>query len=52
MTSGELENEGWCRGTVIIVLSNGVLLYASSDSEGNDAGVMCVRDKDKNFILA
>jgi hypothetical protein len=40
MTQEEQDREGWHRGTTVIVLGNGVLLYASRDEEGNDAGVM------------
>lgn len=51
MTDKERDKEGWYRGTTVIVLGNGVLLYASSDEEGNDAGAMFGRDKSKSFIL-
>jgi len=51
MTKKEQDSEGWYRGTTVIVLGNGVKLYASSDEEGNDAGAMLGRDKSKSFIL-
>lgn len=51
MTTEEMEAEGWCHGTVVIVLSNGVLLYPSSDSEGNDCGVIFGKDGDNSFML-
>lgn len=52
MTDEEMENEGWSRGTVVIELSNGVLLYPSSDEEGNNAGVIFGKNGERNFILA
>jgi len=51
MTSEEKEDEGWEYGTVVIVLNNGVLLYSSSDEEGNDAGVMFGKKGDTPFVL-
>ncbi len=51
MTSIERDREGWYRGTVVIELSNGVLLYPSSDEEGNDAGALFGKDGDHTFIL-
>jgi hypothetical protein len=51
MTDKERDKEGWCRGTTVLELSNGVLLYASSDEEGNDAGAMFGVDKTKSFML-
>ena len=40
MTSREAKAEGWYRTTTVLVLENGIKLYASRDSEGNDAGAM------------
>lgn len=42
MTTEEIERENWYPGTcaVAIVLDNGVVLYPSSDYEGNDAGAL------------
>ncbi|MFA7101301.1 MAG: hypothetical protein WC196_06180 [Bacilli bacterium] len=51
MTQKEIDKEGWYRGTTVLELSNGVLLYASSDEEGNDAGAMFGTDKNKSFML-
>ena len=51
MTDEEKDNEGWYRGTVVIELANGVLLYPSSDEEGNDAGAMFGKDGDREFVL-
>lgn len=52
MTQAEQDKEGWNSSTIVIVLSNGVRLYASSDEEGNDAGAMFGRGKLGNtFIL-
>ena len=51
MTDKERDKEGWYRGTTVLVLGNGVLLYASRDDEGNDAGAMFGRNKSKTFML-
>ena len=51
MTNREKENEGWYRGTTVLELDNGVLLYASSDEEGNDAGALFGKDREVDFIV-
>jgi hypothetical protein len=51
MTKKEQEKEGWSRGTTVIVLGNGILLYASRDEEGNDAGAMFGADNEVTFSL-
>jgi hypothetical protein len=40
MTAKEIRDEGWYEGTTVIVLENGVKLYASQDSEGNGSGAL------------
>jgi len=40
MTADEAEAEGWDRGGTVIVLANGIKLYASRDDEGNGAGAL------------
>ena len=52
MTVEECEYEGWYHGAMVIELSNGVLLYSSSDEEGNDAGAMFGKNGERSFILA
>jgi len=49
MTDEERDKEGWYRGTTVLVLGNGVKLYASSDEEGNDAGAMFGVENDRTF---
>lgn len=51
MTDEEMERMGWSGKITVLVLSNGVLLYPSSDEEGNDAGVIFGEFKDANFTL-
>lgn len=54
MTQAELTEEGWegHRGeTLVIILSNGVKLYPSSDYEGNSGGVWFGKDKEEAFAL-
>jgi len=56
MTDIELDNEGWDedrRGRpTALVLSNGTVLYASQDDEGNGAGALfCVDARGKSFGL-
>jgi hypothetical protein len=52
MTQREQDKEGWSRGTTVIVLGNGVLLYASRDEEGNDAGAMFGANNGVTFSLS
>ena len=43
MTQAEMQAEGWdndMEPTAVLVLSNGVKLYASADYEGNDCGAI------------
>jgi len=56
MTGPELGREGWNDGgyntPTAIVLSNGTVLYASQDSEGNGAGALFGADREgKTFSL-
>jgi len=46
MNEQEIENEGWCAETTVIVLNNGTKLYASMDEEGNGPGCMFGVTKD------
>lgn len=50
MTQFESRAEGWedSKDSVALILENGIILYASKDEEGNDAGVMFgINTKDK-----
>jgi hypothetical protein len=44
--------EGWSSGAAVIVLQNGVSIYAGADPEGNDHGALFGNDKDGDFQLA
>jgi len=48
----ELAAEGW-EGTHkeprVLVLDDGTVIYALSDDEGNDAGVLCMLAKDLSY---
>ena len=50
MTKKEREAEGWDKTTTVIVLSNGTKLYASCDSEGNDAGTLFGQNPDGSYF--
>ena len=52
MTKKEIESEGWYGGTTVLVLSNGVKLYASQDEEGNGPGCIFGCDGKKQFGLS
>ena len=40
MSQDALDAQGWYRTTAVLMLENGIRLFASSDEEGNDAGAM------------
>jgi hypothetical protein len=42
LTNQELERESWNNQTDVIQLSNGTIIYASRDEEGNDSGQIFV----------
>ena len=54
MTKKEAEAEGWelyrdgCR---VLVLNNGIKLYASQDYEGNGPGALFFTDKGKCYAI-
>jgi hypothetical protein len=55
MTDIEMKAEGWDEENeftpVCIVLSNGIILYASCDPEGNRPGVIFGSDINSTFTL-
>ena len=52
MTKAEQEDEGWDGFTTVLVLSDGTLLYASRDEEGNGAGALFGKSSSgKSFAL-
>ena len=54
MTKKEAEAEGWelhrdgCR---VLVLNNGIKLYASKDYEGNGPGALFFTEKGKHYAI-
>lgn len=55
MTPNEMEAEGWTPGymsgtPMVFVLSDGTLIYASRDSEGNGPGVLFGKHPDKGAV--
>lgn len=56
MSKAELDREGWdvdnYNETVVIVLENGIVLFASSDEEGNGPGCIFGYDKTGAFSVA
>ena len=51
MGDQDIQACGWERRTVVITFDNGTILYAQSDDEGNDAGVLVFQSKDVDGIL-
>lgn len=45
LTPKEVESLGWYSRSVVIELDNGVLVWPSSDDEGNDAGALFTTDE-------
>ena len=51
-TEAEMNQIGWSKRPLIIVLDNGVQIYASSDDEGNEAGSLFTNIKSLPTIPA
>lgn len=53
-TEEEMEELGWYKPAVVIVLENGTELFASKDDEGNDSGVIFTKhaNGDEGYLLA
>lgn len=51
MTREEIEENGWCYGTIVITLDDGVEVYPSQDEEGNDVGVLCFTHKNQFGLI-
>lgn len=54
MTNKEREEEGWHNdnsATSVIELEGGILIYPSSDDEGNNAGTLFGKDGKKSFYI-
>ena len=55
MTASEMEAEGWQKREIpiVLVLSTGIILYPSMDTEGNDAGALFGKTSDDiSFVLS
>ena len=54
MTSKEADAEGWDlhhNGCRVLVLDNGIKLYASQDYEGNGPGALFFTDKGEHYAI-
>ncbi len=54
MTKNEREDEGWENhhsATSVIELEGGILIYPSSDDEGNGAGTLFGKDGKERFYI-
>ena len=54
MTKKEADVEGWDlrhNGCRVLVLDNGIKLYASRDYEGNGPGALFFTDKGKHYAI-
>jgi hypothetical protein len=47
MDEEEKENMYWKQGAMVFELDDGILMFASSDEEGNEAGSMYIQLKNK-----
>lgn len=52
MTPMEMRDQGW-KGypATVIVMDDGTILFASSDTEGNKPGVIFGNTKDESFMI-
>lgn len=50
MTATEADDHGWYSRCVVIKLDNGVLIYPSSDDEGNAAGALFTTDPNEQTL--
>lgn len=51
LDDAELEREGWERKTLAVEFTDGTLLFASCDDEGNDSGALFARKPDGTPIV-
>lgn len=52
MTNNEMHQEGWdCHRPLLIEFTDGTLIYASCDEEGNGPGALFARDAEGAFFL-
>lgn len=52
MKKHEQKAEGWCNGTLVIVLGDGTKIYPSQDEEGNGPGALFVCRNGKTYCWA
>lgn len=50
LTPAELRREGWDAKAVAVEFTDGTVLFASADDEGNDSGVLAARQPDGTAI--
>lgn len=50
LDEAEMNREGWMRKTVAVEFTDGTILFASSDDEGNDSGALFGRKPDGSPI--
>jgi hypothetical protein len=50
LNPAEVDEEGWGRSTLAIVFTDGTIVYAASDDEGNDAGALFARGADGRLL--
>ena len=43
MRPQEMQHVGWDRAPLVLILDDDTLLFASSDDECNDAGMLCIQ---------
>lgn len=51
MTQEEVENNGWLSSAPTIIFTNGLVITASMDDEGNDAGALFTNFKSLDLSI-
>ena len=50
MTDAEMQKMGWCQCPLLIIFTDGTVMYASTDDEGNDGGAIFTNIKGLEII--
>jgi hypothetical protein len=50
LTDKEVSSFGWCKSALAIFFTDGTVMYASTDDEGNDAGALQTNIKGLEII--
>jgi len=50
MTDAEMQKMGWCQCPLLIIFTDGTVMYASIDNEGNDGGAIFTNIKGLEII--